>query len=101
MLQAKRPRYEISVGVLFASVANAFIVSQYVPDNGVLTLADNVNAIGIIAILIVLIQSTISMYIYEQLENPAFARVFDRISVVLIAILYVVINVALPNAARL
>jgi len=63
LLQSNRPRYEISVGLLFAFVANAFIVSQYVPDNGVITLAYNDNAIRTIAILVELIQSTTSKHI--------------------------------------
>ncbi len=58
------PRFGLGVGALFAAVANAYVISSLVPDTGTLALADVVTAVGIVTILLTVVQSTISLYLF-------------------------------------
>jgi hypothetical protein len=93
------PRFGLGVGAFFAGVANAYIVSSLLPDSGAMSLADTVNGIGMGTIFATLVQSTISLYIYDIRGDVALSRLFDRISAVIFVTAYVAINVAVPWAA--
>jgi hypothetical protein len=95
------PRFGLGVGALFAAVANSYITSSLVPDSGILTLADMVNSVGIVMILLSLVQSTISLHIFDRRGQEAFSRRFDRVSFAVFATSYAAINIALPLAAAL
>lgn len=95
------PRFGLGVGALFAVIANNYVTSSLVPDVGIMTLADMVNTVAIVGIFITLLQSTISLYLYDRKGKIALSRIFDRISFVVLLAGYVVINLALPLAARL
>ncbi len=74
------PRFGLGVGGLFAAVANAYVVSGLAPETNAFSLADVVNLLGIVTILLSLTQSTLSLYVYETLDRPALSRRFDRAS---------------------
>jgi len=93
------PRFGLGVGGLFAAVANSYVTASLIPDTGVMTVADLVNGIGIGMVLLTVIQSTISLYIFERLGAEALSRRFDQLSFVAMAVAYVVLNLALPLAA--
>lgn len=95
------PRFGLGVGALFAVIANAYITASLVPDIGVMTLADMVNDVGIVTIFITLLQSTISLYLYDRRGKVALSRLFDRVSFVVLVAGYLTINIALPIAATL
>ncbi len=93
------PRFGLGVGALFAAVANAYVISSHVPDTGVLALADVVNGLGIVVILLTLLQSTVSLHLSSVLGEEAVARAFDRLSFAVLLPGYILLNVALPWAA--
>jgi len=93
------PRFGLGVGALFAAVANSYVASSLVPDTGTLTVADLVNAVGIVTILLTVLQSTISLYVCEQLGNEPASRRFDRVSFWIMAGSYVLLNVLIPVVA--
>ncbi len=93
------PRFGMGVGALFAVIANAYITASLVPDIGVMTLADMVNDVAIVTIFITLLQSTISLYLYDRKGKVALSRLFDRVSFIVLFAGYVAINIALPIAA--
>ena len=95
------PRFGLGVGALFAVIANAYVTSSLVPDIGTMTLADMVNIVGIVTIFLALLQSTISLYLYDIKGKEAVSRMFDRISFVVLLAGYLAINLALPLAAAL
>jgi hypothetical protein len=95
------PRFGLGVGALFAVIANTYITSSLVPDTGVITLADIVNQVGIVTIVLSLLQSTISLYLYDRKGKEALSRLFDRVSFVIFLAGYAVINLILPWAATL
>jgi hypothetical protein len=73
-------RFGLGVGGLFAVVANAYFVGSLTPETNEFSLADVVNLLGIVTILLSLIQSALSLYVSTTLELPALARRFDRAS---------------------
>lgn len=72
------PRFGLGVGGLFATVANAYFVGSLVPESNEFSLADIVNLLGIVTILLSLTQSTLSLHVYDALGQPALSRRFDR-----------------------
>jgi len=94
------PRFGLGVGGLFAAVANSYVTSSLIPDTGVATLADVVNGLGVGMILLTVIQSTISLYVFERLGAEQLSRRFDQISFAVLATGYLLLNIALPLAAN-
>jgi hypothetical protein len=95
------PRFGLGVGALGAAIVNTYVTSSLVPDTGVMTLADTVNHVGILTIFLSLMQSAISLYLYERRGKKSLSRLFDRVSFVIFLAGYSVINVVLPWAATL
>lgn len=93
------PRFGLGVGSLFAAVANSYVSSTLIPACGEITLTDMINGLGTFTILLTVCQSTISLYIFTQLEEEELSRLFDRASFVGFAIGYITVNVLLPLAA--
>jgi hypothetical protein len=93
------PRFGLGVGGLFAGVANSYITSALIPDTGVMTLADLVNGVGIAVILLSIVESTISLYLYDRRGREALSRLFDRVSFWILAFGAVAVNAALFLAA--
>lgn len=95
------PRFGLGVGALGAVIVNTYVTSSLVPDTGVMTLADMVNHVGIITIFLSLMQSAISLYLYEKKGKKTLSRLFDRVSFLIFLPGYLVINLVLPWAATL
>ena len=74
------PRFGLGVGALFAAVANAYLVGNYVPDTGEFALADVINLLGTVTILLTLVESTVSLHLFEHLDDRDLSRRLDRIS---------------------
>ena len=86
------PRFVAGIGALFAAVANYYTILSMQPIVGFVTLADSINLIGILTILLSLIESSISLFIYEHLENRDFYWRFDKYSIVTFILCYIFIN---------
>lgn len=93
------PRFGLGVGALFAAVANSYIVSSFVPDTGELALADVVNGLGILTILVTLIESTVSLYLYDRCGEPELSQRLDRVSFRIVVVGFIAANLALVIAA--
>ena len=94
------PRFGLSVGAFFASVSNNVYIGSILPPAGRLTLASMVNAIGLGTIFLILVQSTISLYVLDSLGRDRLSRFFDRVSFAAMALGCIAVNLALPIAAR-
>jgi hypothetical protein len=92
------PRFGLGVGGFFGAVANTLLSASLVPDSGILTLMDMVNGVGAITIFLTLVQSTISLHLYDTLGEEALSRAFDRLSFVVFAAGFAVINLLIPLA---
>ena len=93
-------RFGLPVGGFFASVANNLYVSTVIPDSSRLTLTDMINTVSLVTIFLVLVQSVISLHIYDTQGRERFSRIFDLASVVVFVAGYAGVNLALPIAAR-
>lgn len=80
-------------------MANAYLVGSLVPDTGVFTLADLVNLVGVVTILVTLIESTVSLYLYDNRGEIELSRRFDRASFWIIGCGFLFLNIMLPLVA--
>ena len=93
------PRFGLGAGALFVAIANTIITSSLVPKTGVMTLADMVNDLGLLLILITLIESTISLYIYDIRKEKKLSMTLDRISFIMLLAIYIIGNVIIVVSA--
>jgi hypothetical protein len=93
------PRFGLGVGALFAAVANSYLVGSYVPDTGEFALADVVNGIGILTILATIIESTVSLYLYDRCGEEALSRRLDKVSFNIMLPCFLGVNLLLLIAA--
>lgn len=93
------PRFGLGIGALFAAVANSYLVSSFVPDTGELALADIVNGLGILTILVTLLESTLSLYLYDRCGEQELSRRLDRVSFKMVVAGFIIANLALVLAA--
>lgn len=95
------PRFSLGLGALFAAVANSYIVSSTQPAAGILTMADMATGLGILTIFLTLVQSSISLYIYDQRGKRSLSRLFDAISLAIFLAGYAAVNWTLLQAASI
>jgi hypothetical protein len=88
------PRFGLGVGALFAAVANSYLVGTLVPDTGELSLADMVNLLGIVTIRITLVESTVSLSLYDSRGERELSRLLERTS-------FIVVSVGFANAVAM
>lgn len=94
-------RFGLAVGALFAAVANNYIVASLLPNTGLLSMADTISGLGLGTIFLTLLVVTIAYVLTLKKERMTLARVFDWISLLVLAVVYVVLNVAIPYSASL
>lgn len=92
-------RFGLPVGGFFASVSNNIFVATLLPQSDRLTLADMVNATGLVTIFLILVQSAIGLYIFDSMGRERLSRLFDRVSFAAFLLGYTAVNVALPWSA--
>jgi hypothetical protein len=92
-------RFGLPVGGFFTSVGNNIFIGTLLPHAERLTLTDMVNATGLLTIFFILLQSVISLHIYDTMGNERLSRFFDRASFAVFLIGYVAVNLALPLAS--
>ncbi|WP_207482439.1 ligand-gated ion channel [Arenibaculum pallidiluteum] len=80
------PRFGLGVGAVFAVVACAFVISSQLPDTAEFALADRINLVSMGLIFFSIIQSAISLTLYET--APAASRRFDLACLVLFPVVY-------------
>jgi hypothetical protein len=95
------PRFGLGVGALFAAVANSYITSSMLPNTGVMSLADIINIMGVITILLTLIESTISLHLFDIRDKKMLSRRLDHLAFWIIICGYLSLNLALVLAAAL
>lgn len=76
------PRFGLSVGGLFAAIANKYIIEAKVPETNQITLLDNIHNLTFVYILLITILSVISLHYYEQknIKSIRKSQIIDRIS---------------------
>ncbi len=92
-------RFVLGSGALFVAIANTIITSELIPKTGVMTLADMVNDLGLILILMTLIESTISIYLYQKKDEDLLSKKMDMITLIILFFAYIIINAVIVAAA--
>jgi hypothetical protein len=93
------PRFGLGVGGLFAAVANSWMTSGLIPDTGLMTLADVVNGVSILTILVTVLESTLSLHLYETCGLRDLSRFLDKGCFLLLSVGYVVFQVSIVLAS--
>ena len=93
------PRFGLGAGALFVAIANNIITSSLIPKTGTLTLADMVNDLGLLLILITIIESIISLHIYDKRGEKQLSKKFDLYSFITLLLIYIIINATIIIAA--
>jgi hypothetical protein len=93
------PRFGLGIGGFFGAVANMLLSVSMVPDSGVVTLMNLVNGLGVITIALSMIQSTISLHLFDIRGQTTLSRYFDRLSFAVMATGCVAINILIPMFA--
>jgi hypothetical protein len=70
-----------------------------VPDTGQFALADVVNALGILTILVTIIESTISLYLFDRRGEEALSRKLDKAAFGIMLPCFLGVNLLLLIAA--
>jgi hypothetical protein len=93
-------RFGLSVGALFAVMANAYVIQGSLPSASGLSMADLVTGMATLTVLLTLGQSTLALTMchrgYEELADR-----FDRITFASLTAAFVIINVAIPLGATM
>jgi hypothetical protein len=71
-----------------------------VPGTGEFSLADAVNGVGILVILVTLIESTISPYLFDDCGEEDLARRLDQMSFKILVLGFTVVNVVLLGGRK-
>ena len=82
------PRFGLGVGALFAVMANIFIISGSLTDNGLMSTGDVLNILAVSVICIALVISTISLNLATN-GRELISKRLDSIGFVLIFVTYV------------
>lgn len=85
-------RFGLGTGSVFAASANAFVVSEQLPQTTALTLAEQVNLLAVGTIFIAVFLSVASLRLRYRGNDEGSERL-DRIALVTLAIVYVIANV--------
>ncbi len=80
------PRFGLGIGALFAVVACYFVIASDLPRSSGFTLSDRVNLASMGMIFLSLMQSAVSLMIYER--NAAKSILLDRVCLVLFPVAY-------------
>lgn len=79
------PRFGLGVGGLFAAVANSWVTQELIPDTGTLTLADLINLISTLVILLTILISILSLHLHETFGQASLSRFLDKGCLLLLA----------------
>ena len=93
------PRFGLGVGAFFAAAANAYVTSSLIPDTGAMTLADIINGVALVTIFLTVVQSIVSLHIFDNRGEEALSRAYDRVSFWLFAAGTIAFNGAVALAA--
>ena len=94
------PRFGLGIGAVFAAVGNNIVAGMSLQNAEGVTLLQMVNAVGLATIFLTIVQSSVSLYIYDSLGRTRLSRTLDMFCFAAFVVGYVGVNVALPLAAR-
>ena len=94
------PRFGLGIGAFFAAVGNNIYIGSILPHSSQISLASMINGIGLFTIFLTLVQSTISLHIFDTKGRERLSRFFDHVSFTVFLVGYFTLNLILPLVAR-
>lgn len=94
------PRFGLPVGAFFASVTNNVALASVLPLSDGFTLAKMVNLAGTTTLFLILVESAVSLYLFDTLGRERLSRFLDHVFFVAILAGFVIVNLVLPLAAK-
>ena len=89
------------MGALFATVANTYIIARLLPDTGEITLATVVTGLTLGMVFLIMVQSAISLYIFDVKGQKALSALFDKVTCIAFLVGYIAMNLAIPLAGSM
>jgi len=85
------PRFGVCVGGLFGIIASSYVVSSLLPDGVSLAYADQLHVASLVAVMLTLIESTVSLglRLRDEPRTTLISRRLDRVTFVVVASAYV------------
>ncbi len=74
------PRFGLGVGAFFAVVGNNIFVASILPFSSQISLSSMISGIGLVTIFLTLVQSTVSLYLFDIKGRERLSRFFDHVS---------------------
>ena len=93
------PKFEVGIGAFFAAIASTYIVTRQLPLSDTFGLTELVTFVSLMTILLTLLTSAISVWVYGQLGEATLSRRLDRLAQVIIGAGYVTLNLVAALAA--
>lgn len=92
-------RVGLGIGAFFASVASSYVTSNEMPGMGILTLSDLINILGMATIFLSVLCSIIVMKIARNDQKLGLAKFFDRLSLTIFLVGYLIANIVIAQMA--
>ncbi len=93
------PRFGLGVGAFFAVVGNNIFVASALPFSSQISLSGMINGIGLATIFLTLVQSTVSLYVFDIRGRERLSRFFDHVSFAAFFVGYAAVNLILIHSA--
>lgn len=91
-------RFQLSVGALFATIGNKYVIEASLPESTTFTLVDSLHALTLFFILLTIASTIISLRIVRLKKRPNAFK-FDMIAGQLLLLLYIICNVIFISKA--
>jgi len=92
-------RVGLGIGAFFASVASSYVTSNELPGMGIHTLSDLINILGMATIFLSVLCSIIVMKIARNDKKLGLAKIFDRLSLTIFLVGYIISNIVIAKMA--
>lgn len=90
------PRFGLGVGGFFGAVANTLLSDGFIGQAETLCFIDIVNAIGLTTIFLSIVESTLSLYLYDILGQKVLSRKLDLFSAAIFGLVFISMVLVLP-----
>ncbi len=94
----KTDKLRISVGALFTTAANNYVLTRNIPETSTVSIAEFVDIISLITIFIIMCDQTILRY-YTK-ENKQLSNYTQWITFIITLLFYVMINITIPIISK-
>ncbi len=94
------PRFGLGIGAVFAAVGSNIATGFSLINAEGMTLTQMVNGAGLLTIFLTIVQSAVSLWIFDSMGRERLSRVFDLVCFAAFLVGYVGLNVVLPLAAQ-